>query len=674
MKMAITMGLMGSMIMTAINSGAATALVPVPNEIKEVGDGLELTSAAVIAYADDAAKKPAEMLAAYLRPATGLELPVEQGSKGTIVFKTTTDPSLGKEGYTLHSKNDVTIEAATEQGLFYGAQTLRQLLPVEIYSAEKVSASWAIPGVEIRDVPRFEWRGMHLDVGRHFFPAENIKSFIDMLAAHKLNSFHWHLTEDQGWRVEIKKYPKLTEIGAYRASTPPYGNRAGSDGKRYGGFYTQDEIRDIVAYAAERHITIIPEIDMPGHMSAAVASYPEIGNTDLPDYDPKVITNWGVYPYILAPTEKSFRFVEDVLVEICDLFPSKYIHIGGDEAPKGQWEKSKIAQKVIKREGLHNEHELQSYFIRRVEKILEKQGRRLIGWDEIREGGLSPNATVMSWRGVDGGIASAKEGHDVVMAPNSHTYFDHYQNHQKLELEKGVEFECIGGFLPISKVYSFDPVLPGTLTPEEQKHILGVQAQLWTEYMKTWDKVEYLAFPRMAALAEVAWTLPENKDYDAFTDRLEPMRARYKAMGVNAYDGELPNLPRSLKGTSVKSSMSYHGNYAIEYAHDGNPDTFYWSDAIPTDDDRITLSFDKPLTKPSQVDVATGGEGKQASDRIEQGSLEVSPDGKEWTQIATFKDGKASGSAPAGTKQIRIVPNGPHKKWLIVREISVDSD
>jgi len=666
------MGLMGSMMLLACNSGAATALIPVPNEIKETTGGVELSAASVISYADETARKPAEMLASYLRPATGFKLPVEQGNKGSIVFKTTNDSSLGKEGYAVRSTQYVMIEAPTEQGLFYGAQTVRQLLPIEIFSPEKVSVKWTIPGVEIRDMPRFEWRGMHLDVGRHFFAKEDVKSFIDMLAAHKLNTFHWHLTEDQGWRVEIKKYPKLTEVGAFRDSTPPYGNRGGSDGKCYGGFYTQQEIREIVAYAAERHITVVPEIDMPGHMAAAVASYPEVGNTDIPNYNPKVVCRWGVHPYILAPTETSFQFVEDVLEEVCDLFPSKYIHIGGDEAPKGQWKQSKNAQEVIKREGLHNEHELQSYFIRRVEKILEKQGRRLIGWDEIREGGLSPNATVMSWRGVNGGIASAKEGHDVVMAPNSHTYFDHYQNPAGAELAKGVEFECIGGFLPINKVYSFDPVLPGTLTPEEQKHVLGVQAQLWTEYMKTWDKVEYMAFPRMAALAEVAWTLPENKDYGAFTDRLGPMRARYKAAGLNAYDGEFPMPPRSLKGTSIKSTMMHHGNYAIEFAHDGDPDTFYWSNAAPGDDDRITLTCDKPLAKSSRVDVVTGGDGEKAADRIEQGVLDVSADGKKWKQIAVFRDGKASGSAPRGTKQIRIVPKGPHSKWLIVREIVVE--
>ncbi len=667
------MGLIGGVVMMVCNSGAV-AIVPQPSEIKATGGTLELKAASVIAYADAAAKKPAEMLAVSLRPATGFKLPVKPGTQGTIVFRITDDAKLGSESYALRVTDHVIITAPTEKGLFYGAQTLRQLLPIEIFSSKKGSVKWMIPGVEIRDVPRFGWRGMHLDVGRHFFEVDDIKKFINLLSIHKLNTFHWHLTEDQGWRVEIKKYPKLTTVGAYRASTPPYGNRGGSDSKRYGGFYTQEEIRAIVAYATERHITIVPEIDMPGHMAAAVASYPKVGNTDIPNYNPKVETHWGVHPYILAPSEEAFEFVENVLAEICDLFPSKYIHIGGDEAPKGQWKKSKLAQEVIKREGLHNEHELQSYFIQRVEKILEKQGRSLIGWDEIREGGLSPQATVMSWRGVQGGIASAKEGHDVVMAPNSYTYFDHYQSDAKAELAKGAEFECIGGFLPIKKVYSFDPVLPGTLSDAEQKHVLGVQAQLWTEYMKTWDKVEYLAFPRMAALAEVAWTHPENKDFADFSARLEPMRNRYRALGLNAYDGELPKPPRSLDGTTIKSSMPYYGNHLVECAHDGKADTFFWSSRAPDKDDHITLSFDQPLVSPAKISISTGGEDAQSADRLENGRLEVSRDGKQWKRIALFKDGKAIGTASTGTKHIRVLATASHSKWVIVREISVEID
>lgn len=519
---------------------AQPALVPLPNQIQTTGSAVLLSSDSVISYESDAAKKTARQLGAWLRPATGYAFPVRSGNEGVIRLKLVDDPQLGDEGYALRVDEFVEISAQTDAGLFYGAQTVRQLLPPEIFSSKPVVAAWALPGVEIRDVPRFRWRGMHLDVGRHTFPTDKIKRFIDLLAMHKLNSFHWHLTEDQGWRVEIKKYPKLTEVGAYRKSTPPYGDRRGSDGKLYGGFFTQEEIREIVAYAAENHIRVVPEIDMPGHMSAAITSYPELGSTDIPNFNPTVRTRWGVHPFILAPTEPTFQFVADVLDEICELFPSEYIHIGGDEAFKGQWKKSQMVQSIMAREELANEHELQSYFIQRVEKILQKKGRRLIGWDEIREGGLSPEATVMSWRGVKGGIESAKEGHDVVMAPGSHTYFDHYQQKKEVELAKGAQFEAIGGYLPIDKVYSFDPAQADQLTPKEQKHILGVQAQLWTEYMKTWDKVEYMALPRMSALAEVAWTQRSQKKYNQFLMRLMPMRARYRWLGANAYDGALP--------------------------------------------------------------------------------------------------------------------------------------
>lgn len=664
--------IMTIVILAASSVFAAPALIPMPNEFIELGGSLELKVDATISYADKSAKQTAEMLADWLRPATGFKLPVKFGTKGIIALKILKDSSLGNEGYELKVGGFVQISAQTPIGLFYGGQTMRQLLPPEIFSQKMVSNDWQIQRVKIRDTPRFGWRGMHLDVGRHFFAADDIKDFIDLLAMHKLNTFHWHLTEDQGWRIEIKKYPRLTEVGAYRASTPPYGNRGASDGKRYGGFYTQKEIRDIVAYAAQRHITIVPEIDMPGHMAAAIASYPEFGCTDVPDYNPEVKTSWGVHPYVLAPSEETFHFVENMLGEICDLFPSKYIHIGGDEAPKGQWKKSKIAQDVIKREGLHNEHDLQSYFIRRVEKMLEKRGRLLIGWDEIREGGLSPNSAVMSWRGVKGGIDSAREGHDVVMAPNSHTYFDHYQNPKNKEMAKGDRFEAIGGFLPINKVYSFDPVLPGTLSPDEQKHVLGVQAQLWTEYMKTWDKVEYMAFPRVSAIAEVAWTIPENKNYIDFVERLAPMRQRYKILGVNAYTGDVPMPPQPLKGVSVATSLGYYAQHQALCVKDGKADTFFWSDSAPKTGDHLTLIYEKALDTASKIFVVTGGEGKQAADILESGVLETSTDGKQWQKIADFKEGKAEGIALLGTFQIRLRSTAQHSKWLIVHEIVVD--
>jgi hexosaminidase len=441
---------------------------------------------------------------------------------------------LPPSGYRLEiTPKTVRIIGKDAAGAYHGTRSVLQLLP----AGKLADGKALLPAATITDYPRFGWRGMLLDSGRHFFAVEDVKRFIDSLAFHKLNVFHWHLTEDQGWRIEIKKYPKLTEVGSVRASTPPYGNRNSDDGVRYGGFYTQAQIKDVVAYAAARHITIVPEIEMPGHAAGAIAAYPDLGNNDIPNYAPKVETRWGVHPYTFAPTEEVFSFINDVFTEVCELFPSQYIHMGGDEAPKDQWEASPRVKALMAKEGFKNGHDVQSYFVKRVEKILEAKGRKLIGWDEIREGGLSPKATVMSWRGEAGGIASAKEGHDVVMAPNSHLYFDHYQAPEKEELAKGKDYEAIGGFLPLSKVYSYDPV-PKALTPDEAIHILGVQAQLWSEYFKDFKKVEYHAYPRMAALAEVAWSPLAAKDYASFAQRLESVIKFYAAAGLK--HGEIP--------------------------------------------------------------------------------------------------------------------------------------
>ncbi|MDF1838613.1 MAG: beta-N-acetylhexosaminidase [Planctomycetota bacterium] len=433
------------------------------------------------------------------------------------------------ESYTMTiDANRVHILGVGAPGAFYATQTLKQVVAPD--------GPVVFPHCEIEDEPRFRWRGMHLDVGRHLYPVDDVKNLLTWMAFHKLNTFHWHLTEDQGWRIEIKKYPKLTSVGAFRDSTPPYGERLGSDGERYGGYYTQDEIRSIVAFAANLHITVVPEIDMPGHMLAAIAAYPELGNTDIKDYAPKVSSKWGVHRYTLSPKEETFQWVDDVLEEVCDLFPAEYIHIGGDEAPKHQWKESAFAQSVMKREGLEDENALQSYFLARVSKMLEKRGRKLTGWDEIREGGLAKGATVMVWRGWHNAVEAANQGHDVIMAPTSHTYFDYYQADGKSELAKGPWYECIGGHLILQKVYSLDPV-PKELkgTPAAQ-HILGTQGQLWTEYAKTWEKVEYLAFPRIAALSEVAWTQPKDKDWPDFQKRLKPMLKRYTKAGIRHFD------------------------------------------------------------------------------------------------------------------------------------------
>lgn len=576
------------------------------------------------------------------------------------------DASLPASGYRLEvTPKSARILGGDAAGVWHGTRTLLQLLP----AGQPVSA--AIPAVTITDQPRFGWRGMHLDVGRHFYPVEDIKRFIDWLSFHKLNVFHWHLTEDQGWRVEIRKYPKLTEIGAFRDSTPPYGKRDSDDGVRYGGFYTQKQIKEIVAYAAARHITIVPEIDMPGHMAAAIAAYPELGNSDIPGYAPKVITRWGVHPYTLAPTEEVFRFVDDVFTEICELFPSTYIHMGGDEAPKDQWEKSPRVRDLMKKEGMKDGHDVQSYFVKRVEKILESKGRKLIGWDEIREGGLSPKATVMSWRGEAGGIASAKEGHDVVMASNTHLYFDHYQTPAARELAKGVEYEAIGGHLPIEKVYSYDPV-PKALTPAEAKHILGVQAQLWSEYFKDFKKVEYHMFPRVAALAEVAWSPLAAKDYKDFRQRLDGVLKHYDAAGLHRGEIVDPPARKTKDGSTVETPLGVHQDHWPELAFDGRADTFFWSDRELKTGDHFTLRLKSPAAAGTTVTIATGGPAGKNGDRLENGVLEASADASSWTEIAAFTEGRASGKLPAGTRHLRLRVTAPQKNWLILHEIAID--
>ncbi|WP_193214725.1 beta-N-acetylhexosaminidase [Luteolibacter marinus] len=536
-----------SILALALLSAVAVAepsLIPLPKEMAAGGGEFAFSGGTGIRFDKDVAKE-AELFAVALESLTGSTPKIVREELRILLpseIRLDLDDSLPlKEGgYMLEAgPKGVKVTGKDAAGVWYGTRSLLQLLPPPGAGVWKDSKEAGIPALTITDEPRFGWRGMHLDVGRHFFSADEIKGFIDWLAFHKFNVFHWHLTEDQGWRIEIKKYPKLTEVGAFRDSTPPYGNRNSDDGKRYGGFYTQDQIKEIVAYAAERHVTIVPEIDMPGHMAAAIAAYPQFGNSDIPGYAPKVMTRWGVHPYTLAPTEETFAFVDDVLTELCALFPSTYIHIGGDEAPKDQWEKSPRVKALMEKEGLKNGHDVQSYFIKRVEKMLDAKGRKLVGWDEIREGGLAPSATVMCWQGdaVHSAVASAKEGHDVIMAPNQRLYFDHYQHPEKDELAKGLEFETIGGFRPIDNVYAYEPV-PQGLSPEEAKHVIGVQAQLWTEYMHDWKKVEYMAFPRLAAVAEIAWTPADRKNYDSFRSRLDGILKFYDAAGVNR--AELP--------------------------------------------------------------------------------------------------------------------------------------
>jgi hexosaminidase len=506
---------------------------PVSLEVKRGVFELDEITAVLWPAAWPEAEKQAKYLQAALRPATGLELPLHEAGnavppKAILLLRAAPEKDPGNEGYRLTvTENAVRIEASSAAGLFYGIQTLRQLLPPEILEAGKADGvDWKMPCVEIADAPRFAWRGMMLDVSRHFMPKEFVLKCIDTIALHKMNSLQLHLTDDQGWRIEIKKYPKLTEVGAWREETlighlrdKPHQY----DGKRHGGFYTQEDIREIVAYAADRFVNIVPEIEMPGHAQAAIAAYPELGNVGekLP-----VRTFWGVNENIFNAREETILFLQDVLTEVLELFPGPFIHIGGDEARKTQWEASPEVQAKIKALGLKDEHELQSWFIRRMDTFLTEKGRRLIGWDEILEGGLAEGAAVMSWRGIKGGIAAAKAGHDVVMAPTTHTYFDYYQAAPESEPL------AIGGNLPIDRVYSFDPI-PKQLSRKEAEHILGAQAQLWTEYIATPEHLEYMAWPRMCALAEIAWTPQEARKFKDFEKRLKHHVDRLGAMDVN---------------------------------------------------------------------------------------------------------------------------------------------
>lgn len=508
--------LAGTLILACSSCGVETTanyqVIPLPQEVALSQESpFNLNDGTIIAYPEhnELLKRNAEFLAEYISQSTGHTLQTEalapgsEAPKGAITLGL--DPAIGnREGYVLTVKADrVTLNGQTENGVFYGIQTLRKSIP-----AETKATSILLPAGSIQDEPRFSYRGMHLDVGRHFFPIEFVKKYIDLLALHNMNTFHWHLTEDQGWRIEIKKYPKLTEIGAWRDRTVIGRNTEEYDNTRYGGFYTQEQAKEIVKYAGERYITVIPEVDLPGHMLAALAAYPEMGCTGGP-YE--VCPRWGVFEDVLCiGNEKSMQFLEDVMAEIIDIFPSKYIHIGGDEAPRTRWEKCPKCQARIRTEKLkadknHTaEDRLQSYCMTRIEKLLNSKGRQIIGWDEILEGDVAPNATVMSWRGSAGGIKAAQLGHDVIMTPNDYCYFDYYQSEDTRH-----EPFAIGGFVPLEKVYSLNPT--ASLTEEQAKHILGTQANLWTEYIPTSEQVEYMVLPRMAALAEVQWTQLEKE-------------------------------------------------------------------------------------------------------------------------------------------------------------------
>lgn len=516
------------------------AILPKPTLLTTQKGQYVLPASPVISVQASADVRPvAQLLADQLSKATGYSPKVITAKAGNgIQFVAATGAGLGAEGYRLTvTPAKITITAEQPAGFFYGVQSLLQLMPAAVFSPTKVAGvAWTVPACTIDDQPRYGYRGSMLDVGRHFMPVPFVKKYIDLLALHKMNTFHWHLTDDQGWRIEIKKYPKLTRIGSMRKQTM-VGRYADNkyDGTPYGGFYTQDEIRDVIKYAQSRYVTIVPEIEMPGHAMALLSAYPELGGN--PDKIVEAATKWGVFEDVVFPREETFKFLEDVLTEVIDLFPGQYIHIGGDECPKTQWRQSRFCQDIIKKEGLKDEHELQSYFIRRIDKFITAKGRRMIGWDEILEGGLSPNATVMSWRGIAGGIAAARQDHDVIMTPTTYCYFDYYQVDAKTQTVP----IAIGGFLPLEKVYSFNPSVTDSLTAGQAKHVLGVQGNLWTEYILTPEYAEYMVYPRLLAIAETGWTPQADRNFDDFKRRLEVHKKRLDYLNVNYFGAPINN-------------------------------------------------------------------------------------------------------------------------------------
>ena len=562
-------------LLTACNSSIEKAIEPtiIPKPLtQKTSTGVFVLNSDVYLSYDPTLKEVSSYLISFLEETYEYRLSSMKNSK-KINLKID-DSIKNDEGYELKvEKNDITIRAKNSKGAFYAVQSLLQLLPIQTKSN-----SIEIQCLEIKDEPRFKYRGMHLDVGRHFFSVDFIKKYIDLIARLKMNTFHWHLTEDQGWRIEIKKYPKLQEIAAFRNETlvGHYNDQPHKfDGKKYGGFYTQEQIKEVVAYANTRQVTIIPEIEMPGHSQAAIAAYPSLGCTGE---QVEVATKWGVFNEVYCPKESTFKFLEDVIDEVVALFPGKYIHIGGDEAPKTNWKKCAHCQRLIKEKGLKDEHGLQSYFIARMEKYINTKGKQIIGWDEILEGGLAPNATVMSWRGTSGAIEAAKEGHDVILTPGSHCYFDHYQSDNENEPL------AIGGFLPLEKVYHFNPI-PKELSDQEASYVLGAQGNVWTEYMQTEKQVEYMAFPRVVALSEVVWSSPENKNYTDFINRLEQYQKRLDLLDVN-YANHMYSLKGEFKNT--KDRLTYElsatsSTYPIYYSTNETAPTKLYVNPIPVD-------------------------------------------------------------------------------------------
>jgi hexosaminidase len=579
-------------------SAQEISIIPRPQSVKASSGEFKLDHKTKLVATDDPGRKMAGILNELLQKNYGFKLDQtdKPQKKNAIVFITAV-PTAGvapnPDSYALAVEPQFIRISGGEQGLFYGVQSLMQLIPVDFKKEAK------IPAVEIADQSRFAYRGMHLDVGRHFMPVSFVKKYIDLMAQYKFNYFHWHLTEDQGWRIEIKKYPKLTEIGSKRKETVKERNLQPyiGDGVPVEGFYTQDEIKDVVAYAKARYITVIPEIELPGHSSAALAAYPELGCKQ--DYQYKVQTTWGIFKEVYCPTEKTFQFLEDVLSEVIDLFPdSPYVHIGGDEVLKDMWKDSPEVKELMARENLKDEHEVQSYFIRRMEKFINSKGKKIIGWDEILEGGLAPNATVMSWRGMKGGLEAAKANHEVIMTPNDYVYFDYGQG------DPGYEPLNIGNYLPLEKTYSFDPI-GKELTPEQAKYVIGGQGNVWTEYMKTPEKVEYMVFPRMLALSEVLWSQAKDKNFEDFSHRLSAQFPRLDKQNVSYRIPEPAGLHNIVLGNDESAKIELSENLPgakVYYTTDGT-----------TPDEKASL-----YEKPFKLDVKDG-------DAVELKTVVVAP-------------------------------------------------
>ncbi len=581
------------------------SIIPQPLSLQEKSGNFKLSSSTKIVYehGNMDLKAISTKLSDQIKKTTGFQLKIteagQRASKNEIILKLKSgSDTLGNEGYTLSvSPDNIQVNAQKPAGIFYGIETIYQLVSGEKTNM-KSATSILIPAVEIVDKPRFPWRGLMLDVGRYFYSVDFIKQYLDELAMHKMNTFHWHLTEDHGWRIEIKKYPRLTEVGAWRDGTQFTRFNDHINRNPHGGFYTQEQIREIVKYAQERYINIVPEIEMPGHTLAVLAAYPDLSCTGGPF---KIPINWAIQKDIYcAGNEKTFEFLENVLSEVADLFPSPVIHIGGDEAPKDRWKVCPKCQKRIKDEHLKDEHELQSYFIKRIEDFLRTKNKKIIGWDEILEGGLAPNAMVMSWRGEEGGIAAAKQHHEVVMTPNQYTYLDYYQG------EPYHEPAAIGGLLTLEKVYSYEPI-PSVLTAKEASYIKGIQGNLWAEYVHSPEKAEYMTFPRAAAIAETGWSQPQNKNWENFKQRMEIQYKRYELAGINysksAYDVWIESrIDSSANKATVKLRTNSVG-HDIRYTTDGTEPTIQSAKYV----DPFTFSL------PTTVKSASFRNGKKIS-------------------------------------------------------------